>query len=85
MRLVLHVKLWYGLLSITTSVSLLANKLHVRSILHGQVSLAAVNHVCVIHEVMNSCKNKGLLRKCKYLFLFHHALAQLSATMLTFT
>ena len=27
------------------------------SILHGQVSLAAVNHICIIHEAMNNCKN----------------------------
>ena len=26
-------------------------------ILHEQVSLAAVNHICVIHEFMNGCKN----------------------------
>ena len=25
--------------------------------LRGQVSLAAVNQICVIHEAMNSCKN----------------------------
>ena len=30
---------------------------HVRCILHGQVSLAAVNHICVIHEAMNGCQN----------------------------
>ena len=29
----------------------------VRSVLHGQVSVAAVNHICVIHEAMNGCKN----------------------------
>ena len=40
-----------------TSVTLLANELDVRSVLHGQVSLAAVNHICVIHEAMNGCKN----------------------------
>ena len=57
MRLVLHVQIRCGLLSITTPVSLLANEFDVRSILHGQVSLAAVNQVCVIHEVMNGCKN----------------------------
>ena len=42
----------------------------VRSVLHGQVSLEAVNQICVIHEAMNGCNNlmiiKGLLRKCKY-------------------
>ena len=26
------------------------------SVLHGQVSLAAVNHIYVFHEVMNGCK-----------------------------
>ena len=29
----------------------------VRSVLHVQVSLAAVNQICVIHEAMNCCKN----------------------------
>ena len=46
-----------GTLSITTPVSLLANELIVRSVLHRQVSLAAVNHTYVIHEAMNVCKN----------------------------
>ena len=46
-----------GSLSITRPVSLLANEFNVRSVLHGQVSLAAVNQTCVIHEAMNSCKN----------------------------
>ena len=35
-----------------------------------QVSLAAVNQICVFHEAMDGCKNlkfiKGLLQKCKY-------------------
>ena len=39
------------------AVSLLANVFDVRSVSHGQVSLAAVNQICVIHEAMNSCKN----------------------------
>ena len=56
-RFVLHVLLGYGTLSITTPVSLLANELVVRSLLHRQVSLAAVNHIYVIHEAMNGCKN----------------------------
>ena len=55
-RLVLYVRLRCGLLSFTTSVSFLANEFDVRSILHGQVSLAAVNQICVIHEAMNGCK-----------------------------
>ena len=45
------------LLSITTPVSLLANEFGVRSVLHGQVRLAAVNQICVVHEAMNGCKN----------------------------
>ena len=42
-KLVLHVRLRCGSVTITTPVSLLANELNVRSVLHGQVSLAAVN------------------------------------------
>ena len=34
-----------------------ANEFDVRSGLHGQVSLAAVNQSSVIHEVMNGFKN----------------------------
>ena len=30
----------------------------VRSVLHRQLSLAAVNQICVIHEAMNDCKKK---------------------------
>ena len=37
--------------------SQLANEFHVRSELHGQVSLAAVNQIFVIHEAMNSFIN----------------------------
>ena len=43
-------------LSITTPVSLLANEFHDRSSLHGQVHLAAVNQISVIHEALNGCK-----------------------------
>ena len=46
-----------GSLSITKLVSLLSNEFDVRSVLHGQVNLAAVNHIYVFHEVMNSCEN----------------------------
>ena len=56
-RLVLHVRLGCGSLSITTPVSLQANEFDVRIVLLGQVSLAAVNQTCVIHEAMNGCKN----------------------------
>ena len=51
-RLVLHMRLGCGLLPITTPVSLLANEFDDRSVLHGHVSLAAVNQICVIHEAM---------------------------------
>ena len=54
--LVLHVRLGCGSMSITTPVSLLANEFDVRSVLHGQVNLAAVNQMCVVHEAMNRCK-----------------------------
>ena len=56
-RLVLHVCLRCGSLSITTPVSFLANEFDVGSALHGQVSLAAVNQIYVFHEAMNDCKN----------------------------
>ena len=38
-------------------VSLLVNEFDVGSILHGQVSVAAVNQIRVIHEAMNGYKN----------------------------
>ena len=41
----------------TTPESQLANDIDVRSELHGQVSLAAVNQIlCVVHEAMKGCK-----------------------------
>ena len=46
-----------GSLLIATPVSLLANEFDVRSVLHGQVSLAGVNQNCVIDEAMNGCEN----------------------------
>ena len=54
--LVMHMRL-RCLLSITTPVSLLVNEFDVRSILHGQVRLAAVNQTSVVHEDMNGWKN----------------------------
>ena len=61
----MHVQLGCGSLSITTQVSLLTKEFVVRSILHGQVSLAAVNQICVIHEAMNGCKkSKDSLKDC---------------------
>ena len=54
--LVLHVRLSCYSLLITTPVLLLANEFDVRSVLHGQVSFAAVNQIYVIHEAMNGRK-----------------------------
>ena len=48
-----------GSLSITTPLSRLANDLDVRRELHGQVSLASVNQICVVHKAMNGCKKKS--------------------------
>ena len=56
-KLVLHMGLRCGSLSITTPVSLMLNEFNVRSVLTRQVSLAAVNQIYVIHEAMNGCKN----------------------------
>ena len=44
-------------MSITTPVSNLANEFDVRSELHGEDSLAAVDQMCVVHEAMNGCKH----------------------------
>ena len=56
-KLVLHVRLRCGSLSITTPVPQMANEFDVRGVLHGQVSFAAVYQVCIFHEGMNGCKN----------------------------
>ena len=46
------------------------NEFDVRSVLHGQVSLADVNQINVFHEAMNGCKNlkinKRLALNSKY-------------------
>ena len=44
-KLDLHVQLRCGSLSITTPVIHLVNEFYVRRVLHGQVSLAAVNQI----------------------------------------
>ena len=49
---------------VTTQVSLLANEFDVRSVLHGQVSFAAADQICVNHEAMNGCKNLVSLKDC---------------------
>ena len=38
-------------------VSIQANEFDVQSVLHGQMSLVAVNQIYVFHEAMNGCKN----------------------------
>ena len=48
-----------GSLSFTAPVSRLTNAFDVRSVLQGQVSLAAVNQIYVIHEAMNGCKKSN--------------------------
>ena len=43
----------------------LANVFDLPSVLHGRVSLAGVNQICVIHKALNGCKNiKGSLKDC---------------------
>ena len=56
-KLIWPVRLRCGSLSITAPVSPLANEFDVRSVLHVQMRLAAVNQFSFIHEAMNSCKN----------------------------
>ena len=55
-RLVLHVRLGCGSLSITTSVSFLANAFYVRSVLNWQVRLPAVNQILGNLRAMNVVK-----------------------------
>ena len=55
-------------LSITTSVSHLANKFDVRSELHGQVSLADVNQI----EAMNGFKNLKIHLTCLKIAFFEN-------------
>ena len=42
----------------------LVNEFDVRNVLHGHMSLEAVNHNCVIHEAMNGCKNLDSIKDC---------------------
>ena len=41
-------------------MSRLANEFDFQSVLYGQVSLAAVNQICVIHDAVYGCKKKNL-------------------------
>ena len=60
----MHMPLGCSSLSITTPVSLLANKFDVGSVLQGQGSLADVNQICIFHKTMHGCKNLDSLRAC---------------------
>ena len=67
-------QVWLAVNHNTTPVSLLVNGFHVPSVLHGKVSLAAVNQFFFFHEAMNGCKNlakrlqeKACFEKCKYI------------------
>ena len=63
--LFLHVRLRCGSLSITTPVSLLANEFDVRSVLLGQMSLAAVNQIlCNSRGYERLQKSKDSLKDC---------------------
>ena len=44
-------------LAVIHNTSVTSGESVVRSAMHGQVSLAAVNQICVIHEALNGCKN----------------------------
>ena len=60
MHLYWHYLDWdcYILLICNTVMALLANEFYVRSILLGQLSLAAVNLIYVFHVVMTVAKSK---------------------------
>ena len=62
-KLVLHLRLRCGSLSITTPVPHLANEFDIRGVLHEQVSIAAGNQNCVFHEAMNGCNNPNIYNK----------------------
>ena len=74
-----------GLLSITKPMSLPVNEFDVRIILHGQVSLAAVNQFYVIHEAMNSCKKSKVSLKVYFenVNIYKKCWVVLSITVLT--
>ena len=53
-----------GSMSIITTVPHLANAFDVRSELQGQVSLAAVNQICVVHEATNVLQKSKNQKAC---------------------
>ena len=71
-RLLLHMQLRCGSLSITTPVSHLANEFDVRSELHGQVSCAAVNQI-LCHSVTLAQKVNNSKISQNHFFAFFNA------------
>ena len=70
----MHVRLGCGSLSIIIPVSLLANAFDVRSVLHGLVSLAAVNQICAKHEpLMSIFVKKTVGAPCYLTVCFKHS------------
>ena len=65
-KLVLHVQLRCGSLSITTQVSLLANEFGVQSVLRGHVSLAVVNQIVSLMGPISSIKFVRYILNCAY-------------------
>ena len=53
--LYMQIRLWLALNQNTNVTSV--ECILFLSVLHGRVSLAAVNHIYVFHEVINGCKN----------------------------
>ena len=51
------VRIVFIVTDLVTLTVLSANQFDVRIVLHGQVTLAAVNNIYVFHEAMNGCKN----------------------------
>ena len=51
----LATQLWFTVNHNTSFTS--GDEFDFQSVMHGQVSLAAVNQICVFHEAMNGCKN----------------------------
>ena len=84
-RLVLHVRLRCGSMSITTPVSLLANEFDVRSVLHGsrawQLSIKFVKIIGIwtVAKILRYIKE--WLRKCKYNNFFLHFIFKPSLMM----
>ena len=64
-RLVLNMRLRCVSLSFTTPLSLLVNEFYLRSVLHRQVSLAAVNQIYDFNETINEDSLKAFFENVK--------------------